>query len=368
MAGGLRRPAGPVSVGSFTEPLSDILIMGKRSTSNDPAALKSKDRLYAFDGNGQFDRWVDPEVDRGNIRLVKGPKGELYQINSEIGVLQLDSTDAIVVPPGRTNHNNEPRYNSFATVYIGIQNEGTGPFGRPILDAAFDGDYAYVVPAIVYPDTAEAYAAAVKLQLLDAGDPPYRIVQIYDDPPPLQDNQHRNNLREIEIDDAGNLYVLNVHALNESDILWKYGPDGTVLNRLDLGNPNSGSYLPDPIAMYVSDNSGMVYLTSAQYNEDPYTTTIYGFSKAQLALERSITITGMQHLTGITEDTATGSLWAVGFTMESIPEFPDPTQPPFYYPCLARIIPASNDAQVTALLGSYDLSLPTSILWTAGGN
>jgi hypothetical protein len=117
--------------------------------------------------------------------------------------------------------------------------------------------------------------------------------------------------------------------------------------------------------MHVSDVTDMVYLASGQYKES-YSTTIYGFSQEQLALERSITINGMQHLTGLTEDPATGSIWAIGFNMEEIPEIVDPTQPPFYYPCLARIPVGSANAQPIALLGFYDLGLPMSIVWTGG--
>ncbi|MHC4748589.1 MAG: leucine-rich repeat domain-containing protein [Planctomycetota bacterium] len=350
------------------ESLSDILIVGKRSTSEDPTALKSRDRIYSFESNGQYVEYFDPKSDHCNIKLVKGPEGQLYQVNIEEGVSKLDD-DKVVIPPGEVEiiAIKEPRHNKSATVYIGIQDEGPDSFGRPILDAAFDDDYAYVVPVVVEPDGQEAYAAAAKLQLLDSGNPPYEVVQLYDDPPPAADNQSRNNLREIEIDSAGNVYVVNVHSLNESDILWKYASDGTMLKRLDLCNPDSEIYIPDPIAMHMSDNTDMLYLTSAQYNQtDVNSTVVYGFSTEEaLTLKRSITIDNMQHVTGITEDAATGSLWAAGFNMENIPDSPNPTKPPFYYPILAKIPYGDNDAQLTALLGLYDLGLPMSIVWTA---
>jgi hypothetical protein len=198
---------------------------------------------------------------------------------------------------------------------------------------------------------------------LDAGNPPYQVVQLYDHPFDPNDNLE-NNPREIEIDEDTNIYVTNVHSQNESDILWKYYSNGTLLNRLDLGNPNnSSSYIPDPIAMHVSDVTDMVYLTSGLYNEGTYATTIYGFSKDDLILESSVTINGMHHVTGITEDPSTGTLWIIGLNMTDIPDYPNPTEPPFYYPCLASITSGSNDAQITALTGSYDLGLPMSIVW-----
>ncbi|MHC4748706.1 MAG: dockerin type I domain-containing protein [Planctomycetota bacterium] len=353
---------------SDPESLSDLLIVGKRGTSEDPTALKSQDRLYSFKSNGLYVEYFDPKSDHCNIKLVKGPEGQLYQINIEEGVSKLND-DKVIIPPGEVEivAIKEPRYNKSATVYIGIQDEGPDSFGRPILDVAFDADYAYVVPVVVEPDGEDAYAAAAKLQLLASGNPPYEVVQLYDDPPPSADNQSRNNIREIEIDSAGNVYVVNVHSLNESDILWKYAPDGTMLKRLDLCSPDSEIYIPDPIAMHISDSTDMLYLTSAQYDQaDVNSTVLYGFSTEEaLTLKRSITIDNMQHVTGITENPATGSLWAVGFNMENIPDFPNPTKPPFYYPILAKIPYGDNNAQLRALLGPYDLGLPMSIVWTA---
>ena len=219
---------------------------------------------------------------------------------------------------------------------------------------------------VVDPYGEQVYAAAAKLRPLDSADPPYEVVQLYDDPPSAADNQYRDNLREIEIDSAGNVYILNAHSLNEGDLLWKYSPDGTVVECIGLCDPSSDFYIPDPVAMHMSDSTGILYLTSAQYNQaDMNSTIVYGFSTdAGLLRTRSVPIDGVQHVTAITEDPATGSLWAVGFNYESMPEFPDSTQPPFYYPCLARIPHGSNEAWVEALLGSHDLGLPMSIVWT----
>ena len=350
-----------------TNSLEDLLILGKRSFSEDLDQFKLKGRLYIFNSDAQYTGYSDPKFDRCNIRLVKDTENKLYQINSERGIIKLDGTDKVIVPPGQATYTNEPRYNKPATINIGIQNENVSPFGRPILDAAFYGDYMYVVPVVVSPEDEEAYLAAAKLRLFDTGNPSYQLVQLYDysfDP----NENLENNPRGIEIDEDGNVYVLNVHSLNESDILWKYDPNGTVLNRLDLCNPDSNSYLPDPLAMHVSDVTDMVYLTSGQTNEEAYVTTIYGLSKENLVLERSVVINGMHYVTGITEDPSTGTLWIIGFNMTDIPDYPNPTESPFYYPCLASIPLGSNDAQITALTGSYDLGLPMSIIWTGDIN
>ena len=277
---------------------------------------------------------------------------------------RLDTLHTIIIPRGQTTYAKEPRYNKSATIYVGIKGEGANAVGRPILDAAFDANgYVYVVPVVVNPDGNEPYAAAAKLQLLSSGSPPYNVVKLYDDPPLPGDNQYRNNLREIEIDSAGNLYVLNAHSLNESDILRRYKPNGTK-ERLELAEPDVN--LPDPIGMYMSNATDMLYLASAQYNSEDYNSSvILGFStNGNLTLIRSITITNMQLAISITEDPVTGSLWVVGFNMDNIPQYPDPTKQPFYYPRLAKVPLDSNNIQAQSLFGSHDLAMPLSAVWT----
>jgi parallel beta-helix repeat protein len=362
---------------SLPSSLSDLLIIGKRRASDGPTKLE--DRLYVYDNNSQYAGWSSPASDHCNIRLVKGPEGELYRINSEEGVTKLEDTNEVtIIPPGDINDINEPRYDTSATVYIGIQNEGEDSVGRPILDIAFDdANYVYVVPVVVEPNTVDpntAYVAAAKLQLLGAGNPPYQVVKLYDDPctfnPDDSDNPNLSGLREIEVDVKGNVYVINVHANNESDILWKYDPNGTVITRLDLGDPNSVNYLPAPIGMHVSDTTEMLYLASAQYNlADVNSTLIYGFSTESLTLERSITINDMHHVTSITEEPMSGSLWVAGFNMKDIPQFPNPGQLPFYLPYLAEVPYDSNSVQAVCISDSNsvpgnDLAMPMSVIWT----
>jgi hypothetical protein len=140
------------------------------------------------------------------------------------------------------------------------------------------------------------------------------------------------------------------------------------MERLDLGRPDSNNYLPDPIAMHISNTADMLYLASARYNpKDVNSTVLYGFSTdGPLTLQRSVTITGMHHVTSITEDPVRGSLWVAGFNMEDIPLYPNPTQPSFYHPYLAEIPYDSNDVQLLSLSDpdSHDLALPMSIVWT----
>ena len=142
-------PAGDFSVSAGSSPfvnipdsLDDLLIIGKRSTSGDPTELKSKDRLYVFDNNSVCLGWSAPESDRCNIRVVKDLEGDLFQLNSVEGVLRLDDTNDVIIPPGEITGVNEPRYNKPATVYVGLQGAGENAAGRPILDVAFDVNFA----------------------------------------------------------------------------------------------------------------------------------------------------------------------------------------------------------------------------------
>jgi hypothetical protein len=345
----------PVLLANVPGALSDLLIAGKRDSAD--AAGKLEDSLYLFDDAGESGGSFAPASNRCNISLARGPDGQIYQLNSEAGLVRLDGADEAVVPPGQIETAGEPRYGKSATVYVGIQGQGADSFGRPVLDVAFDADHVYVVPVVVDPDGGEPYTAAAKLKLPAGGSSPYGLVELYDSAPPANDNRRLNNLRQIELDGDGNVYVLNVHSLNESDILWRYRPDGAV-ERLDLGRPDGGSYVPAPVAMLASQTDGALYLAS---------TAVYKLStEGELAVEKCIALDGLQHVTGMTEDPATGTLWIAGFNMEDIPQDHDPARPAFYYPYLASISAFDDSVEVVPLFApaSHDLALPTSILWT----
>lgn len=355
-------------------PISSLLIAGKRKSPQ--ASTKLQDGLYSFDSQFQYIDSSDPLSTRCNLRLIKDFDSQFYQLNSKTGLVGLD-TEEILIAPDKIilNGITEPRYDSPATIYIGLQGQGDQSFGRPILDAAFDPDfdtngYIYVLPVVVEPNSANpdavAYTAAAKLKLLASGG--YDVVSLYDDPPLVNDNQYRNNLREIEIDSKKNLYIVNAHSLNESIILWKYHTTtGELIERLDLGNENTEYYLPAPVAMHLSDDTDMLYMASGIHNSDPNASVIYGFStQPDLHLSRTISVYGMHHVTGITEQPQDHSLWIIGFNMDTIPENPNPYSEPFYYPCLA-MVQSNLDTTDTIDLsdtGNHDLALPLSIIWT----
>ncbi|MHC4743432.1 MAG: right-handed parallel beta-helix repeat-containing protein, partial [Planctomycetota bacterium] len=186
-------------------PSEGLLISGKRS------AEKLADRHYILDSEGEYIASVDPAFIRANGRLIKDIAGGLYQINLAEGLVRLSDGAAIVPPAAIIIDFNEPRYDAAAEVRIGMHYEDYEWSGCPVFDAAFDpdGEHVYAAPVVIAPDGEEPYQAVAKLRLLDSGIPPYEIVQIYDDAPLPGDNQYLDNLREIEIDDSGNLYVTN---------------------------------------------------------------------------------------------------------------------------------------------------------------
>jgi hypothetical protein len=351
--------------------LSDLLIAGKRGTST--ASNKLKDRLYVFDSNNQYVGWFAPASQRCNIKLVRGPEGELYQINAETGILRLDDTNEVIVPPSTggivLTEFNEPRYDEAATVYVGLQGAGANTYGRPIIDAAFDdandANYVYIVPVVVEPSTSEPYTAVAKLNL---DTPPYSIIKLYDTAPSAGDREYRNSLREIELDGAGNLYLINAHAINENDMLWKFNTDtAAITGTINLGNPATENYVPDPIGMFVSATEKMIYLASGQRNQaDANAAVIHGFSTETLTHQRSIPISGMHFATSITGHPSRGLLWVAGFDMNDLQGgSPNPYIEPFYHPYLAQIPHDVNVPDyVMSLLGSDDLALPMSIVWT----
>jgi len=348
--------------------LDDLLIIGKRKSAN--AAIKMQDSLYVFDSTLNYSDSFAPSSNRSNLRIVEGPDDKFYQVNSEDGVVRLDATDEEIIPSGVCTNVSEPRYEtSGATVYVGIQLEPgryeEESFGRPILDAAFDADYAYVVPVVVKPVGKDAYVAAARLQLLGSGTPPYRVDMLYDDPPQPADNQYRNALREIELDDASNAYVINAHGLNESNILWRYEPNG-AFQRVELGVPGSNNHVPDPVALYVSSTTDMLYMASGQHDAANYrNSTVYGFTtKGTINRTRKITVMNMHHVTGITEDPTSGTLYVVGFNMDNIPQRPNQMHLPFYEARYAKIPYAGTSETAQAFAGSHDLAMPMSILWT----
>ncbi|MCP4709654.1 MAG: right-handed parallel beta-helix repeat-containing protein [Planctomycetes bacterium] len=351
----------PAEYGS-SENDESLMVASKQILDFDPYLL---DRQYLFDKQGQLVNSVAPPFDHMGGPLVLDKDGGVYQIHTERGLIGLWDPNVAVVPPGAFSIGSEPRFGQPASVSVGLQQVSEHQwYGRPLVDVAFDDEgYVYVVPVVVTPigNPNATYLAAAKLELTPNDPKVYQVVQLYDDPPLPGDNQERNALREIAVDDQGNVYIINSSNLNESDILWVYDTDTAVLKqRLNLQDVN----IPAPIGLHYSKATAMLYLASTQNTPAAVQTILYGLSRVDLSLQRSVTVQGMGHVTSITEDPATGTIWIAGFKMESIPAYPNTEQPPFYFPLIAEI-PADDDNQVTAvpLTGASSLSIPMSMVW-----
>lgn len=351
----------PTTLADFEGPL---LVAGKRFDSSVPDFLS--DRLYGFNRDpnliaGPF----TADNDRANGKLVRDQDGQLYQINLDEGLVRLDD-GVSVIPRGQSfSVGSEPRYGQSATIYIGFQGQGENTWGRPILDAAFDSDGdVYVTPVVVVPDGGNAYVASTKLEVIPNETPPYHVVEIYDDSPLPAGNQDLSNLSEIEVDDGGDVYVININYMNNSDTLWAYRSDGGVSKR---ALQDMGIYGPVGLCCSSYDYSRL-YVASSLNEPDASSASVYVLSTEDLTLLRIIDVNDIGHITDITEDPVSGTVWVTGFTMpEYMTTLPGNLSqtPRFYHPYIAAIpYDSLGSVQATPLLNASDLALPLSIIWT----
>ncbi|MHC4602654.1 MAG: hypothetical protein ACYS6W_04910 [Planctomycetota bacterium] len=374
--------SGPLTTG-LTAFEGSLLIAGKRFDTGVPDFLS--DRLYGFNEDcnlisGPFAM----DNDRLNGRLVRDYEGVLYQLNLEEGLVRLSDGNSVIPRDQGFSVTSEPRNDGPAAVYVGFQGQLEDTWGRPIMDAAFDseGD-VYITPVVVVPDSNEPYVASAKLELAPGETPPYHVVQIYDDPPLPGDNQEPNNLREIEVDEQGKVYTINNCYTNNSDILRVYDSNGQVIKTCELqnlsilGEPN-GIYAPIGLCCSRYDNSRLYLASSASPlgQPDADSTSLYIVSKEDLIQAsgdpnvQTVDVNGMGHITDITEDPLTGTLWVVGFTEPGhISTLPGDLSlmPQFYQPYLANVPYDSNTVEAVYLSDSdpnNDLGLPMSIVWS----
>ncbi|MCP4708407.1 MAG: hypothetical protein GY869_07275 [Planctomycetes bacterium] len=344
------------------DPAESFLIASKWIHNISPYYLQ--DTLYTFDQTGQAVGSIPPAFNHMGSRLVTDKAGGVYQIHMENGLVEFWNPSVPIVAPGAFSDVAEPRNGQSATVYVGLQQQGNDWAGRPLLDAAIDDQgFIYVLPVVVSPtaNPNATYLVAAKLQPQPGQTPAYSLVALFDETPLPGDNQQRNALREIEIDDNDNLYVVNSHDLNESDILWVFDTEtAAVKQRLDLIDRN----IPAPSAMHISDDGNTLYLTSSQNSPDATTSTLMGLSTVDLTVVRSVTINDMGHITTVVQDPTNQTVWAAGFKMTNIPQYPDSSYPPFYFPYLAQV-PAGSDDPVSAVAmsGATNMSVPMSMVW-----
>lgn len=364
--------------------INDILVLGKIDSTSD-ALQRYRDCLYAYNAEGCFMAAIDPnrmrESDRMNYRLVKDPaKKELYILNLKDGMIRLRDNYCLF-----KNYDDQKcfPYSSDslkqADVYLGIkkkliktQNEEyIECYGRPVLDAAFDSSgYLYVTPVVVKPvnEAEHPYLAAAKFSMST------------EDPPGIQDVEAlywyngilSSRPSEIEVDEAGNVYILNAYHSEDpnnqtyttDDWLIKYHPDRTVIP-VNL----SSETIAAPTALYVSQNpNGYIYFASGDY----YDSKLYYYSKNIPQAISHIPLFGINHISGITGNHKSGEeeiIYVLGFKMDYFDDVidSDPASWKKINPVPKLIMVKENLASNLIEL-QYDLtlplSLPVSILWT----
>lgn len=319
------------------------------------------DHLHIKRDNGAWDTYRPKHLsDQLHFKLIQSDTGEINVIDFN-GVKDLWNTE--VISPASHANIIEPRYGSDATVTLGIHDTSGNLWGRPILDAVIQENAMYVVPVVVHPKDREPYMAAARLSAHED------IEQIYDDfssdftQSPALDNPNLTGLREIEVDEQGNVYVLNVHRLNSSTILWKYGPMGNVLCYQELDTLG----IADPIGLCVVQGlDDAIYVASARSDpNNPQTARLYCLSQEDLQVQRTIQINGMQQVTAMTEQGQTGIVWVVGTTLSTLPERLDLYNPPTYSSWIAEVKPQDKQVNAQSLIHQNgEIILPMSIIWT----
>ena len=306
-------------------------------------------------------------------------------------------------------------------VYVGVQEtwdiwgypDGC-PHGLPILDAAFDPNDAtqlYVVPVAVesaydiYGTPYPHYRAAARLTYSGGS---WSVTQLYgydfcDDPckdanPCFLSSCLIQDQREIEVDGAGNVYVINGSAHSpDNDWLVVYDESsGTELKRVVLTNVDPA--LKSPAALVASQYyADTLYLTSS-IDVDPNDpqTPVYRCDvnlsdpNAPLTVNMTIMIeqpTGGQPdyghgylatLTSLTEDVATGDLYALGLTLAKVEEDLSTNDPLYqqlfhddgtiYSQATLAHVPAGSSGPIPAdPLTGHDLAWPLSLIYLGPG-
>lgn len=340
----------------------------------------------------QFNRYksILSDPNQGCIRLVQDPQQNTYIISTVDGILTSQGTTlfepnkGLPYPDQDQSQNQDPNF----IVQIGMIDHGNHVTGWPILDAAFvDANTFYVVPVMVHevhdpPDPNDPpFLAVAKLKREGSS---IEIEQLYWDTMFRGKNDQNPNLwglREIERDENGNIYILNVHGQNHSNILWKYDPNGQVLDRIFIQNKAPG--LHDPMGLCIVDRR--LYLARGQYDpndpndpnypNNPNHTVVYSFSVDDFNDVNTVDVNDIQHITSMVRG-PDNKIWLVGFYWEGLPEKIDidtRALPIAYYGVMdpnndRTVIPTKLPTRTYSIPGKHydvkELVVPMSIVWT----
>ena len=378
---------------------SDLLVVGTRPWfgmwSGDSRGPLTSQGLFALNSirvNGDYQCQQSGTLQNNTSvgRLIRGQNKQIYMTCMGKGVYRIeDNGDPVVVlySGQRYDTHNDPRHHTHAHVYVGLQQDDSGIYGRPIWDVAVSSSSTlYVAPVVVVPDGHEPYLSVAPFYKQDRGYVLFSELFTYDDTrsydPNNPDNPNLNSIREIEVDRSNHVYVLNVNSRNDGSFLWKHVPGSSVSdeNRLALSGPESSVEIPDPIGLCVSNRHRMAFLGSGQHDLDaPLSTKVYGFSADQLSqIACRIEIGGIHQVSDITEDPSTGDIWVLGFSKDedkwkrdSLEELEES----FFQPSIARIVsdkiesakpeePIFVTAKPIEGESGHQMDLPLSFVWT----
>lgn len=401
-SGGVTDPVGVLPAGA-------PVISGKPGAPTLRGAMTQDDTLFALDAQTKGVIAAAPAPGRnpatgvrsGHGRLITNADGALHQVHGSMGLIRVE--DGAVVLGPRTYAPNCPTSNS--VVRLGL----TGNVAFPIMDVAFDPidpDIVYVAPvqvdppqvcsppALASPGCPYRAAAKVRLSSTSCGS----ITVLGGDPHATSSvrspctancadvvfNPDTSRVREIEVDQHANVFVLSAQEVNDNDYVIIY----------QAGYPDTGSAFEIPISGQVQAPAAMhvggdkLYLSTSLDGPDATNTKVWryaidrdGSDKATgISLETTIDVTGMRFITGMSTNPADGALWAVGFASTTCTLADcqaDPNCPGgcvysvsdsiFAVPMLAMISDpeASPSVEVQPLTG-YDLSLPIGLVFPSG--
>jgi len=347
---------------------SELLFLGKGSTSlGNIEFISHEDILCGFGSESASSQVYKLSSNQGQMRLIKGDDNVLI-LDSDKGLCQL--TGKVVLGPGQRTFDG-------MTVTLGIEKDVDYALrGRPLRDASFYDDSVYVVPVIVQDSNGVVFQAGAKLSLTDQG---YNIEQLYYDRDLVSVSGQSPNLQgfgEIEVDDNGQVYLLNAYNQNGSNMLWVFNNDGTLEKRHFLDR------LPDPIknpvGLCYDTYSDRLYIASGIFDQvTPNESLLYGYNRQDVLSEgplettHEIRIGNLQHVTGVTSD-GQGTLWITGFRMTRTPEDLSPENlyrdgaMPLPGPRLVQVgTSGQGESRIDAisLYGTMEINLPTSVLW-----
>jgi hypothetical protein len=290
-----------------------LLLCGRQEgTGNDYSFPETG--LYGLDPNGLLHKHQSTPV---NGRLFTSPEGGVYQVRGKDGIYDIASGLQIVPP------------RTFGHIKVAGNN-------NPITDAAFDP----FDPAVMYvvPVTVGSYKSAARIRLNGTGD--YTIEQLYGGDPNTSADQSivitnpgqtsgilyepdTQNIRQIEVDTSGHVYILSSYWGNNNDWLLIYQADdpntNSSVNLTKLG-------VKAPSAMKVT-STGKLVLASSMDTNHGLLTKLYLFDTNNIseATRQEIVIDcpdpdinyGLGEkavITSMAEDIEGGKLYAVGFT------------------------------------------------------